>query len=84
VSDWKEKTTMNEELIGKAAGVVWHYLNEASDGVTLGALKKARGIRADEAVAAIGWLAREGKLVFEDDPRRKATVIRLVGSAVGV
>ena len=56
---------MNVESIGKAAGIVWTFLKEAnSQGVTLAELKKIKGLKADDAVLAIGWLAREGKLQF--------------------
>ncbi len=58
---------MTDEFIGKAAGVSWQYLSVRGEGaVTLGALKRIPGIRPDEAMAAVGWLAREGKLRFDD------------------
>lgn len=57
---------MNQESIGKAAGTVWKYLREnGGEGVSLAALKKIRGVKPDEAVAAVGWLAREQKLAFQ-------------------
>ena len=60
---------MTEETIGKAAGIVWQHLSDAEQGVTLASLKKLEGLRADEAVAAIGWLAREGKLRLQSTKR---------------
>ena len=52
------------ENIGSAAGAIWHYLeinNEAS--VT----KLTREIGGNErtVLMGVGWLAREGKLDFE-------------------
>ena len=67
---------MTEETIGKAAGIVWQHLSDSEDGVTLASLKKLEGLRADEAVAAIGWLAREGKVRF-DGTKRSCTVALL-------
>lgn len=65
---------MTHETIGKAAGIIWQHLSERGETVvTLGSLKKIPGVRADEAMAAVGWLAREGKLDF-DDSKRNCTV----------
>ena len=61
---------MNQETIGHAAGVIWNRLNEAGeDGLSLSAVKKIPGIKSDEAVAALGWLSREGKVEFESVKR---------------
>lgn len=66
---------MTHETIGKAAGIIWQHLSDRGEtAVTLGSLKKIPGIRPDEAMAAIGWLAREGKLRF-DDSKRNCMVI---------
>ncbi len=57
---------MNQETIGYAAGVIWARLNDAGEeGLSLSAIKKTPGVKADEAIAALGWLAREGKIGFE-------------------
>lgn len=67
---------MNQEKIGRAAGIVWEHLRmRGENGVSLAAVKKIAGLRSDEAVAAIGWLAREGKLTFEGNGR---PTVRLV------
>jgi len=64
-------SNLNSERIGKAAGAVWNKLHtRAKDGVTLTDLKKLTGFTADEAIAGIGWLAREGKLSFESQGRK--------------
>jgi len=50
--------------IGENAGRVWGALqNGAQD---LKALKKATKLKNDELALALGWLAREGKLNFEE------------------
>lgn len=54
------------ELIGTNAGVVWHALNDGGK-MTLKALKKVTKIKAEKDMyAALGWLAKEGKLTFEE------------------
>src|SRR5690606_13866151 len=59
----EERGSMTNERVGRAAGVVWAHLREREEkGSTLNELKrKVEGFTADEIVAAIGWLAREGK-----------------------
>ncbi len=54
------------ELIGTNAGLVWNALNEGGK-MSVKAVKKATKIRAEKDLyAAFGWLAKEGKLAFED------------------
>lgn len=54
------------ELIGTNAGKVWNALNEGGK-MSLKALKKATKIKAEKDMyAALGWLAKEGKLAFEE------------------
>lgn len=53
------------ETIGTNAGLVWNALNELGK-MNTKALKRATKIKTDkELFAAIGWLAKEGKLYFE-------------------
>jgi hypothetical protein len=59
------------DAIGDAAGKVWHAL--AAQPLTLAALKKTVDVPEEVVLAAIGWLAREGKLAF-DSSGRSATV----------
>lgn len=55
------------ELIGNNAGLVWHALNENGQ-MSVKNLKKATKIKAEKDVyAALGWLAKEGKLVFAEE-----------------
>ena len=54
------------ELIGTNAGLVWNVLNEGGK-MSVKAVKKATKIKTEKDVyAALGWLAKEGKLAFED------------------
>jgi hypothetical protein len=62
------KRQLCEHDIGDTAGAVWNHLAE-TPGQTIAALKKAIKSPADVVLAAIGWLAREGKLEFEQSGR---------------
>ena len=54
------------ELIGTNAGLVWNALNEGGK-MSVKAVKKATKIKAEKDMyAAFGWLAKEGKLAFEN------------------
>ena len=54
------------ELIGTNAGLVWRALNEGGK-MSVKALKKATKIKTEKDMyAAFGWLAKEGKLSFEE------------------
>ena len=53
---------MNTEVIGTWAGLVWNALNEKDVVVGLKQLKKETKLKDKEVFAAIGWLAREGKV----------------------
>jgi hypothetical protein len=50
--------------IGENAGLVWGALQNGAQG--LKALKKATKLKNDELFLSLGWLAREGKLSFEE------------------
>jgi hypothetical protein len=60
--------------IGHTAGQVWQVLHAAGN-VPLSAVKKQVAASPDLVTAALGWLAREGKLVIE--PNGRATYVRL-------
>ena len=51
---------MNNELIGKNAGIVWQTLN--CHKCTWEELVKSSALKPLELAAAIGWLARENKV----------------------
>ncbi len=58
---------MNAETIGSFAGLVWQALNE-TDTLGLKQLKKITKLKDKEVFAAIGWLAREGKIDIQSNP----------------
>lgn len=58
---------MNSEAIGSWAGLVWNALSEA-DVLGLKQLKKITKLKDKETFAAIGWLAREGKVEIQTNP----------------
>lgn len=49
--------------IGNAAGVIWRYLNEHGD-ATIRQLRKETKLSDQVLLMALGWLAREDKLVL--------------------
>ena len=52
--------------IGTNAGLIWNVLDKLGK-MDVKALKKATKLRTDrELYAAIGWLAKEGKLHFDE------------------
>jgi Winged helix-turn-helix domain (DUF2582) len=56
-------TGFGDHQIGETAGAVWFYLTEAGE-TSIATIKKDLSLSADLLLAAIGWLAREGKLEF--------------------
>jgi hypothetical protein len=63
----KEELRM-ESSIGDHAGRLWHYLGQKK-AQTPATVAKALNLKSAEVDRAIGWLAREGKLMFEKDVR---------------
>lgn len=65
------------EKIGTWAGLVWNALNENK---VLGnkEIKKVTKLKDKELYAAIGWLAREGKLNIAESEDGKELVLSLV------
>lgn len=54
------------EQFGNDAGLVWHALHEGGK-LSIKELKKVTKIKAEkELYAALGWLAKEGKLAFDE------------------
>lgn len=69
---------MNTDTIGANAGQIWQVLNEA-EAMGLKQLKKVTKLKDKEVFAAMGWLAREGKLMIDVDPADpKEYIITLV------
>jgi hypothetical protein len=50
--------------IGENAGLIWSALQGGA--LTTKALKKATKLKNDDLNLALGWLAREGKVAFEE------------------
>ncbi len=59
-------TTENE--IGEVAGRIWHLLKERGE-LSISTVASALDTRQSTAYMALGWLAREDKLVFEKKTR---------------
>jgi hypothetical protein len=62
---------MNVETIGANAGLIWQALAE-NNAASTKQLKKVTKLKDKELFAAIGWLAREGKLTIapcDEDPK---------------
>jgi len=70
---------MNAEAIGTWAGLVWTALNDKDTAVSLKQLKKVTKLKDKEVFAAIGWLAREGKIDIQANPEdEKELLLALV------
>ncbi|MDE5918429.1 MAG: winged helix-turn-helix domain-containing protein [Duncaniella sp.] len=71
---------MNTDTIGQMAGNVWVALNEA-EALDTKQLKKNAKLKNDrELYAALGWLAREGKVNFTAGNDSKEIIVSLVQS----
>lgn len=68
---------MNIDTIGYNAGLVWNALNEA-DALGLKQIKKVTKLKDKELYAALGWLARENKiLIAENSDDEKDLIVSL-------
>lgn len=65
---------MNVATIGSYAGLVWQALNEA-DALGIKQIKKITKLKDKEVFAAIGWLAREGKIDVQENPEDEKELI---------
>ncbi|AEF99155.1 winged helix-turn-helix domain-containing protein [Methylomonas methanica] len=52
------------DVIGDAAGKVWHYLNDNGD-ASVSKVTSETGLGKNEVQRAIGWLLKEDKLNIE-------------------
>lgn len=55
---------MNAETIGNNAGLIWQALQNGE--LNVKAVKKATKLNEKDLNMAFGWLAREGKLNFNE------------------
>ncbi len=56
------------EVIGAAAGKVWMFLSE-NGAASPSKIEKETGVSKNDLQRAIGWLAKEDKLVIESNGR---------------
>lgn len=68
---------MNTDTIGTWAVLVWNALSEA-DVLGNKQIKKMTKLKDKELYAALGWLAREGKITFEDNEDNTEILVALV------
>ena len=70
---------MNVDQIGMYAGQLWTALNEA-DALGVKQIKKMTKLKDKEVYAALGWLAREGKVnMVPSDEDPKELIVSLIG-----
>lgn len=55
--------------IGENAGKVWDYL-ESHPGATIEQIQKELSLKERTVCMSLGWLAREGKLAFENEGKK--------------
>ncbi len=65
---------MNTETIGMYAGSVWVALNNAN-ALGVKQIKKITKLKDKEVYAALGWLAREGKIEIAPSPEDEKDLI---------
>jgi len=63
------------DQIGETAGLVWHYLHQNGP-VSLTKLVKDVDAPRDVVMQALGWLAREDKLVIDESSRTKTVSLK--------
>ena len=69
---------MTVDVIGTNAGLVWQAL-AAAEALGVKQIKKVTKLKDKEVYAALGWLAREGKVNVDTDPEdEKELLVSLV------
>ncbi len=63
------------EQIGETAGAAWNVL-AINGSLSMAKLVKAVGEPRDVVMQALGWLAREDKIVIEDEGRCRMVSLR--------
>lgn len=63
------------QQIGEIAGEVWHVL-KTHGSMSAAKLSKAVDAPRDVVMQAVGWLAREGKLVIDETSRGRTISLR--------
>ncbi len=68
---------MTIDKIGTNAGAVWRILDASETPLTVKEIKKGTKISTlNDVYLAIGWLAKEGKLVFGDEGKDFTVTLR--------
>lgn len=65
---------MNTDTIGANAGQLWEALSTA-EALGIKQIKKITKLKKEEIFAALGWLAREGKVNIATDPEDEKELI---------
>jgi hypothetical protein len=63
------------ERIGTAAGDIWHYLHDNGP-QSITKLINALDAPRDTILQALGWLAREDKILIDDDSRSRIVSLK--------
>lgn len=53
-----------QETIGQTAGQIWHLLANTTEPINIADVPKKAKLTAQLTYMGLGWLAREGKLVY--------------------
>ncbi len=60
-----------EETIGNAAGQIWNLLADAQAPIKISELPRRSKLKSEVAYQALGWLAREEKIAYCQDGKKK-------------
>lgn len=61
--------------IGQTAGIIWHLLDEKAP-LSLAQVIKQTGESRDLVMLALGWLAREDKVVIDSESRGRMVALK--------
>ncbi|MBS3964948.1 MAG: winged helix-turn-helix domain-containing protein [Methylomonas sp.] len=64
-----------KDVIGEAAGKIWHYLEENGD-ASVNKITTETGLGKNEVQRAIGWLLKEDKLSIENNGRTETLSLK--------
>ncbi len=56
---------MTRYTISENAEIIWHILCQNNEEVSINELRESSGLDIRDIYIAIGWLARENKIIFE-------------------
>jgi DNA-binding GntR family transcriptional regulator len=68
-------TINRTDQIGETAGLVWRALSDNGP-MSYPKLVKVTGVSRDTVMQAVGWLAREGKVIVEETRRSRVVTLR--------